>query len=213
VFRQDVRRVEQPIRFQGQYEDRETGLFYNRHRYYDPDVGRFTAQDPIGLSGGENCYLYSYNPTNWVDPLGLRKRLNPKNSYDTFAGNHAKRLENNRMPINSCFAGKVMKGEDLPESIRGKYPHGVPFNMLGFPDFSRYAAKTVNVGKFKSDSADFRKANEYAFGKNNQFGDKAPEGFTWHHHQENGKLQLIPKDIHDGVKHTGGASLAGCRTR
>ena len=213
VFRQLQCKVEQPLRIQGQYQDNETAIYYNRHRLYDPDSGRFLTIDPIGLAGGENGYLYVPNPTSWIDPLGLRKRLNPKKSYDTFAGNHAKKLPNNRMPINSCFAGKVMKGDDLPAHIRGKYPHGVPFNMLGFPDFSRYAAKTANIGEFKSDSIDFRKANISAFGKNNPFGDKAPEGYTWHHNQENGKIQLIPKNIHDHVKHTGGASLAGCRTR
>ncbi len=37
----------------GQYLDRETGLHYNLHRYYDPDVGRFMVTDPIGLAGGE----------------------------------------------------------------------------------------------------------------------------------------------------------------
>ncbi|WP_444919807.1 RHS repeat domain-containing protein [Microbulbifer sp. CnH-101-G] len=44
--------IEQPIRFQGQYFDEETGLHYNRFRYYDPQVGEFTQQDPIGLLGG-----------------------------------------------------------------------------------------------------------------------------------------------------------------
>jgi uncharacterized protein RhaS with RHS repeats len=41
--------LEQPFRFQGQLFDEETGLHYNRFRYYDPDVGRFVSQDPIGL--------------------------------------------------------------------------------------------------------------------------------------------------------------------
>ena len=44
--------TDQAIRFQGQYFDHETGLHYNRFRYYDPDVGRFIHQDPIGLAGG-----------------------------------------------------------------------------------------------------------------------------------------------------------------
>ncbi|MDH0893365.1 RHS repeat-associated core domain-containing protein [Pseudomonas sp. GD03985] len=44
--------VEQNIRFLGQYYDQETGLHYNRFRYYDPDCGRFVSQDPIGLQGG-----------------------------------------------------------------------------------------------------------------------------------------------------------------
>ncbi|WP_202816091.1 RHS repeat domain-containing protein, partial [Enterobacter hormaechei] len=42
----------QNLRMQGQYLDRETGLHYNLFRYYDPDCGRFTQQDPIGLNGG-----------------------------------------------------------------------------------------------------------------------------------------------------------------
>ena len=61
----------QPIRFQGQYHDIETGLHYNRFRYYDPDVGRFISQDPIGLEGGNNLYQYAPNPVVWIDPLGL----------------------------------------------------------------------------------------------------------------------------------------------
>ncbi|MCU6275488.1 RHS domain-containing protein [Morganella morganii] len=63
--------LSQPLRFQGQYYDDETGLHYNRYRYYDPDIGRFITQDPIGLYGGNNAYLYAINPTGWVDPLGL----------------------------------------------------------------------------------------------------------------------------------------------
>ncbi len=61
----------QPLRFQGQYFDEETGLHYNRFRYYDPDVGRFVSQDPIGLLGGDNLYQYASNPIQWIDPLGL----------------------------------------------------------------------------------------------------------------------------------------------
>ena len=60
-----------PIRFQGQYHDHETGLHYNRYRYYDPRVGRFISKDPISYAGGLNLYAYAPNPTGWVDPLGL----------------------------------------------------------------------------------------------------------------------------------------------
>ncbi len=61
----------QPLRYAGQYADSETGLHYNLFRYYDPQVGRFTVQDPIGLLGGLNLYLYVPNPLTWIDPLGL----------------------------------------------------------------------------------------------------------------------------------------------
>ncbi|WP_162130813.1 RHS repeat-associated core domain-containing protein, partial [Variovorax sp. CF313] len=60
-----------PIRFQGQYWDEETGLHYNRYRYYDPFGGRFVSKDPIGVKGGFNAHAYGINPVEWIDPLGL----------------------------------------------------------------------------------------------------------------------------------------------
>ena len=77
-----------PLRFQGQYCDAETGLHYNRHRYYDPQLGRFTTQDPISLAGGINLYQYAPNPVQWVDPLGLNRKLSdcPKNKKTTYYG-------------------------------------------------------------------------------------------------------------------------------
>ena len=70
--------IEQPIRFQGQYYDKESGLHYNRFRYYDPECGRFINQDPIGLLGGNNNYLYVPNPVEWVDPWGLKSKDCPR---------------------------------------------------------------------------------------------------------------------------------------
>jgi RHS repeat-associated protein len=66
-----VHTIDNPIRFQGQYFDTETGLHYNRHRYYDPHIGQFVGQDPIGLAGGKNFYQYARNAIGWIDPLGL----------------------------------------------------------------------------------------------------------------------------------------------
>ncbi|BBP54865.1 type IV secretion protein Rhs [Pseudomonas sp. St386] len=63
--------LEQPLRFQGQYFDPESGLHYNRHRYYNPETGRYLTPDPSKLAGGLNGYRYTLNPTGWVDPLGL----------------------------------------------------------------------------------------------------------------------------------------------
>ena len=59
------------LRFPGQYEDTETGLHYNWHRYYDAEIGRYTNEDPIGLSGGHNVFQYAYaNGVNNFDPDG-----------------------------------------------------------------------------------------------------------------------------------------------
>ncbi|EJM22712.1 RHS repeat-associated core domain-containing protein, partial [Pseudomonas sp. GM25] len=71
--------LNQPLRFQGQYFDDESGLHYNRHRYYDPDVGRYLTPDPVKLAGGLNQYRYVPNPTGWVDPLGLTSNCPPPN--------------------------------------------------------------------------------------------------------------------------------------
>lgn len=63
----------QPLRYAGQYADAETGLHYNLFRYYDPQSGRFTVQDPIGLNGGWNLYQYAPNPLTWIDLTGLSR--------------------------------------------------------------------------------------------------------------------------------------------
>ncbi|EOY8347516.1 DUF4329 domain-containing protein, partial [Escherichia albertii] len=63
--------LQQLIRLPGQQYDEESGLYYNRHRYYDPLQGRYITQDPIGLAGGWNFYQYPLNPLSKIDPLGL----------------------------------------------------------------------------------------------------------------------------------------------
>ncbi|EOO2440538.1 RHS element core protein [Escherichia coli] len=63
--------LHQPYRLPGQQHDEESGLYYNRNRYYDPLQGRYITQDPIGLAGGWNLYNYPLNPIIRMDPLGL----------------------------------------------------------------------------------------------------------------------------------------------
>ena len=83
------------VRFWGQRADEETGLHYNRYRYYDPDTGRFTSPDPIGLDGGPNLYGYAPNPIGWADPMGWSHVMNhhgpsevPGASSDTQSSTH-----------------------------------------------------------------------------------------------------------------------------
>ena len=63
--------LQQSLRLPGQQYDEESGLYYNRNRYYDPLQGRYITQDPIGLKGGWNLYAYPLNPVQRGDPLGL----------------------------------------------------------------------------------------------------------------------------------------------
>ncbi|GHU06982.1 hypothetical protein FACS1894158_14670 [Betaproteobacteria bacterium] len=59
------------LRLPGQVEDSETGLHYNFNRYYDPEIGRYVTQDPVGIEGGINLYAYvNGGPLIYVDPTG-----------------------------------------------------------------------------------------------------------------------------------------------
>ncbi|EFJ2731733.1 hypothetical protein MK02_003087 [Escherichia coli] len=108
---------------------------------------------------------------------------------------------NGRNPSNSAYAGRIYPASKLPVDIRGKYPHGVPFNHAGFPDFSRYSIKNTRIELGSSRDIDFARADRAAgYGP----GNPRPEGYTWHHHQDSGYMQLVPSDIHDAVRHTGG---------
>lgn len=64
--------VVNPFRFTARESDSESGLYFYRARYYDPSIGRFLSEDPIGFNASTNFYAYSSNsPTNLTDPSGL----------------------------------------------------------------------------------------------------------------------------------------------
>ena len=73
VGKPDVALTSCPWRWPGQFEDPETGLYYNRFRYYDPQAGTYVSRDPIGLLGGTNPYEYVPDPFLWEDPFGLAR--------------------------------------------------------------------------------------------------------------------------------------------
>ncbi|RYF75401.1 MAG: hypothetical protein EOO39_07000, partial [Cytophagaceae bacterium] len=114
-----------PFRFQGQYEDVETGLYYNRFRYYAPHEGMYISQDPIRLSSGEtNLYRYVADPTSQVDSLGLAPH---------------------------SLVGEIIRGG---ESILNKpYASGGMFTGLGSPN-QRQALLTHTERKFLNEAAD-----------------------------------------------------------
>ncbi|EEZ5606122.1 Rhs family protein [Escherichia coli] len=57
--------------YAGQWQDTESGLCYNRFRYYEPETGMYLVSDPLGLLGGEQTYRYVPNPLGWIDQYGL----------------------------------------------------------------------------------------------------------------------------------------------
>ena len=106
-----------PFRYQGQYEDEETGLYYNRFRYYDPNQGNYISQDPIRLVGNNpTLYGYVFDANIQIDTLGLEcsvaetrklakntKGANVRYECDTFA--------------------KDLKTKMKSKNIKGEYVH------------------------------------------------------------------------------------------
>ncbi|MDN7513934.1 RHS repeat-associated core domain-containing protein [Burkholderia sp. AU45251] len=146
-----------PLRLQGQYYDEETGLHYNRYRYFDSKSAAFISQDPIGLDGGLNLYQFAPNPITWVDPLGLAcgpaVRQNSRGQWIDARGRFAV------TPIISLLPklkGKTVKGVEgilrragftrtnpsNPKNQRWKHPDGseVQVHAYGNTNTSQYKA-------------------------------------------------------------------------
>lgn len=106
-----------------------------------------------------------------------------------------------RLPRNHEFAGKEFPRERLPERFRSQ---GLRFKETGYPDFEPYAmelpsgGKSVRIEYTNSLKKDFQAANEAAGLQ------RTPRGYTWHHDEDLGTMMLVPADLHDAVKHTGG---------
>lgn len=104
-------------------------------------------------------------------------------------------------PINSQYAGMKYPMERLSPELVEKYPHGVWFDKEGFPVFTQYATRIVEVKVTGAKHYDFLRAN-VAAGL-----DRTPEGMTWHHHQDGMSMILMPLDIHDAIRHSGGVAF------
>ncbi|MDN7445615.1 RHS repeat-associated core domain-containing protein, partial [Burkholderia cepacia] len=126
--------VRNPIRFQGQYHDHETGLHYNRFRYYDPMVGQYVSQDPIGLLGGINAYAYvNGNPLAYIDPLGLVRQLDPNGAE---CQQLKRKIQNKKSDINKRICEVKTNPLDLPyyPPYRGALPR---MSVQGHEDIIR----------------------------------------------------------------------------
>uniref|UniRef100_UPI00210B0EFD RHS repeat-associated core domain-containing protein n=1 Tax=Pseudomonas sp. H1h TaxID=1397280 RepID=UPI00210B0EFD len=134
--------VMNPIRFQGQYHDHETGLHYNRYRYYDPGVGRFVSKDPISYAGGLNLYAYAPNPTGWIDPLGLTPSCSRRTQLpgdQTFPSKRAARraaMRSKNIPTSQSYNSRTIK--DPEDTRKGIHPS------------ERYKVETLTTGGQKS---------------------------------------------------------------
>ncbi|WP_395853321.1 DUF6531 domain-containing protein [Cystobacter fuscus] len=146
VGKADVALQHCPWRWPGQYEDEETGLLYNRFRYYDAYAGRYISQDPLGLEAGPSLYVYPEDPLSATDPLGLSKSCGlrdsrtirfSQSSVDSKFSDGSKLSElTGRLLTDPSHAAKVepirlIRFRDLPPAVRDKLstqgvsPHSV----------------------------------------------------------------------------------------
>jgi RHS repeat-associated protein len=168
-------------------EDDGTGLYYYRARYYDPGIGRFISEDPLGFEAGEvNFYAYVGNdPVNANDPSG---HIGEAKIFQLLA--KGVELIGGKLPRNAKLAGDVH-----PKT-------GVPFKCTGCPDFSGVAVKEVKIKQTGNNVVDFVAADKAA-GLTQR-----PPGYTWHHVEDGTTMQLVPTTVHSATGHTGGAAIA-----
>ncbi|NHB59598.1 RHS protein, partial [Acinetobacter sp. 194] len=153
----------QPHRFQGQIYDVETGLHYNRFRYYDPDAGRFISHDPIGLLGGDNHFQYAPNPVEWIDPWGLirvRHYTNRRGSNGIRDSGVIKAQDNNRIYVEPATK-KPLSQVDAESKYQLKQGKGRDYIEFDVPDSKtewvrnpRYHTDELTIkGDFELDSS------------------------------------------------------------
>ncbi|MFI6465646.1 putative T7SS-secreted protein [Streptomyces sp. NPDC050538] len=124
-----------PLRFPGQYFDTETGLNYNYLRYYDPEVGRYVSQDPLGLAPAANPVTYVDRPQVSCDPLGLapQKSPIPPKPYETpNLSELAKQINPEGGMMNCTYVG-----ESMDRYLAGEGIKPVPGDVGGLQSLDR----------------------------------------------------------------------------
>jgi RHS repeat-associated protein len=115
-----------PFRYQGQYEDAETGLYYNRFRYYSPEEGVYISQDPIRLDGGINLYSYVNDTNGWVDLWGLQGIL----CGTTENVENIEYVNPNNLLYTQRTAGGNGRANSLRESMAANGYQGAPIDVV-----------------------------------------------------------------------------------
>lgn len=156
-----------PFRWPGQYEDVETGLYYNRFRYYDWQLGGYLSPDPIGLMSELNFYQYVLDICSGVDPFGLAK-FTPKTKGGILAENSEFFGENT---CEKCLtpvvpAQKSERGVS-PPSNEAQIDHIKPESKGGPPSEKngQVLCRKCNREKSNKNSRNYKKRNRKGCGK------------------------------------------------
>ncbi|HCS1417880.1 TPA: glycohydrolase toxin TNT-related protein, partial [Shigella boydii] len=136
--------------YAGQWQDTESGLCYNRFRYYEPETGMYLVSDPIGLAGGINPYSYVPNPLNWIDPLGLCKgSFDRQKILDNIDASRNARASSNFGSFNEWPPNRGVLGESpqytlLPGTRIDRY--GSEYGTFLSPEGTPYRARSLKPG-------------------------------------------------------------------
>ncbi|ATB37719.1 hypothetical protein CYFUS_003144 [Cystobacter fuscus] len=159
-----------PWRWPGQYADEETGLYYNRFRYYDPAAGRYISPDPTGVDGGINLYAYVGDPLVMGDPLGLDWNyvLLDANDEVYYVGRASdnqtlKDIERRHSKTEGADGLRFGHG-DKPVQIT---PHGTKRNVARGIEQKTIAKNKTNIGRRKTNGNRVRGNNIRGVSKNN----------------------------------------------
>jgi RHS repeat-associated protein len=145
--------LDMPLRFPGHYYDSETGLHYNRFRYYSPELGRYLQSDPLGVVGSLNLYAYTSNPLKQVDVRGDNDAKKPKQPGDSEGKTpeHAGETErSDDRPPRKRHTLAELEEIDRQRKARGEEPDMEPLSPgHELQRWKDYQAKPVEEGKRK----------------------------------------------------------------
>ncbi|MGC1486716.1 MAG: HNH endonuclease, partial [Albidovulum sp.] len=188
--------------FIGERFDDTSGLQYLNARYYDPKLAMFIQPDwwEVMKPGvGTNRYSYSFDdPVNGLDASGNKRIKLPWSGVSADIYDAAK--------ITISKRNMKLAGSPHPKTE-------VSFEKQGFPDFSKHVyngvdasgkkiSSDVNIGKLTGN----RKLDEQLANARAGLA-KTPDGYTWHHHQDLGRMQLVEEGVHAATGHTGGVGI------
>jgi RHS repeat-associated protein len=125
-------KIEFSLRFPGHYHDAETGLFYNRFRYYSPELGRYLQSDPIGIAGGLNVYSYTASPLTTVDLIGHHADQPEENEGSQGAGSAGANNEETGAPAPADEPPPRFtreEGQAIIDRVRDAYPSKPGLNV------------------------------------------------------------------------------------
>jgi hypothetical protein len=163
--------------------------------------GQLTIGDQLNLAfaeGAADIAEFSTEELQWAIVAGVSSKVLEK----AVNIRRIKKIKGRHPIWSKKYAGKHVPMEDLPLKIRQKYPNSVYFTGSGFPDFAPYAKVKVKIKYTGNRAKDFDLANKAAGFK------RTPRGWTWHHHHDAETMLLVPTDLHDAIRHTGGIATS-----